>query len=221
VRRTPQLRKPEETAEDYATLIREFSQLERMFMGSTKTMADLVEFTLSILKGQEILIAGAFALYKHAEPRATRDFDLVVAPASVDAVESTIKKSGFELVEQYEYQNPRRFLHKHEWNERKLDLIYFENKKFSDFLFSTSEPMKVFGFSSAKVVSATGLVLMKLIAARGGKKPGTENIGRDFADIQAVVEKTPIDWSVVKGWSTDLGIMYKFGDLIQYLGIET
>ena len=220
MKKAPQLRKPDESLEDYGASIREFSQLERMFMGSTKTMADLVEFTLDILKGQEILIAGAFALYKHAEPRATRDFDLVVAPGNMETVEATIKKSGFKLVEQYEYQNPPRHLHKHEWNERRLDLIYFENKKFSDFLFSTSEPMKVFGSPSAKVVSAEGLVLMKLIAARGGKKPGTENIGRDFTDIQAVVEKTSIDWAVVKTWSVGLGIMYKFGDLIQYLGIQ-
>jgi len=221
VSKTPQLRKPVEPPEDYGDPIREFSELERMFMGSTKTMAHLVEFTLNILRDQEILIAGAFALYKHAEPRATRDFDLVVSPTSMDAVESVIQKNGFKLIERYEYQNPKRFLHNYQWNERKLDLIYFENKKFSDFLFATSEPMKVFGSSLAKVVSAEGLVLMKLISARGGKKPGTENIGRDFTDIQAVVEKTPIDWSLVKSWAADLEIMYKFGDLIQYLGIET
>lgn len=215
-----QLRKSVELPEDYGDPIREFSELERMFMGSKKTIAELVELTLNILQDQEVLIAGAFALYKHAEPRATRDFDLVVSSTSMDFVESVIKKNGFKLLERYEYQNPKRFLHKHEWNERKLDLIYFENKKFSEFLFSTAEPMKVFGSGVAKVVSAEGLVLMKLISARGGKKPGTENIGRDFADIQAVVEKTPINWNVVKRWAVDLGIMYKFGDLIQYLGID-
>lgn len=204
---------------DTATVL-EFSQLERMFMNTTKTMADLIEHTLSILKEEKVLIAGAFALYKHAEPRATRDFDLVVSPAHIEKIETLLTQNGFRLVEQYEYQKPTRFLHKYEWNQKNLDLIFFEHQKFSDFLFSTSEPMELSVSATTKVVSAEGLVLMKLIAARGGKKPGTEHIGRDFADIQSIAEKKMLDWKTVKLWSADLGIMYKFGDLVEYLGIK-
>lgn len=205
---------------DFALSILEMAQLESGLMDTDITIADLVRITMNLLKKNKILVVGGLVLHKYARPRATYDLDLVVLASEFDATGNLLLKNGFTPEKQYEYKDPHRYIHKFVYGGREVDLIEFSDAEFVKFLFAKARPFTAFGVT-AKVVSPEGFVLTKLIAAnpeRGGKSPETQFIGQDFIDIQAVAEKTTLNWNIIAKWSQTFGLDVKLEVLNKYLG---
>jgi hypothetical protein len=165
-------------------------------------IARLLEDAVAIVEaaGVEWAVMGGCARNAYAEPRATRDVDLVVAadPARFAALERELAAHGFtrgSSVGDASEPVPDLVLYR-DTAGRRLDIL-FAHTAFERSALARRRTLTAFSSLRAHVVSAEDLIIYKLIADRP----------QDRADIAAVIDAhaasgVPIDWPYVEQWSS-------------------
>jgi predicted nucleotidyltransferase len=160
----------------------------------------LLEDAVAIVEAAAVewAVMGGCARNAYAEPRATRDVDLVVAvdPAHFATLEHELQARGFKrgsTVGDASEPIPDLVLYR-DANGRRLDIL-FAHTAFERSALARRKTLTPFASVRAHVVSAEDLLVYKLIADRP----------QDRADIAAVVEAQAargiaIDWAYVERW---------------------
>ena len=198
-------------------VLHNISELSSLFENKYP-LAEFVSFVLDVLKDEPaVAVAGGIAVSLYSRPRATQDLDLVVLSSDITRLETTLLGSGFEKVGIYDFEKPpKKKIHKYRFRDRELDLLSYDDHVFAKFLIDSSHTTHIGGVA-IRALSPDGVVLTKLASGRG-----KNNIGKDFVDIQNIVDhKTSIDWDVIKQWSQHLRIFDRYGDLESFLDDKT
>ena len=149
------------------------------------------------------MVTGSLALSHYAQPRMTRDIDIVVAIGPEDA-ERFAEALGTEFecdVEAIRTAISRRGL---------FNLIHPERVVKVDFVVRKDTPFRLEEFSRRRrvtlagqslwVVSPEDLLLSKLAWAKDSRSPV------QLADAKNLIESAAIDWRYVEQWAIDLGV---------------
>jgi hypothetical protein len=162
--------------------------------------------------GIPYMLTGSLALALYAQPRMTRDIDIVIEYGPPD---SAILVGLFEdlcVVDQDSIEEAARFegmfniIHK-EWII-KADFIARKRGAFDDSEFSRRRTMDIGGMS-IWVISPEDLILAKL---DWGKDSRSELQMRDVRSLIASSEE--LDWGYLREWAARLGV----GDLLEECG---
>lgn len=153
--------------------------------------------------GIDYMITGSMALSRYAEPRMTRDIDLVVPlepeqagaiaelfrdefDCDADSIRSAIARRGmFNLI--------------HTTRIVKVDVIVRRQAPFRIEEFSRRRPIEL-GGQQVWVATPEDVLLSKLVWARDSRPPV------QLADAANLIRSTPIDWSYTERWAVDLGV---------------
>lgn len=154
--------------------------------------------------GIAYMLSGSTAMNVYAEPRMTRDIDLVVeiGPASIDAIAATFTPDFYcdrEMIRQaIEHQSSFNVIHTP--TVIKVDCIVRKASPYRRTEFERRRPVVVRGHS-VQVVSPEDLVLSKLVWA----KPSHSEVQlRDVRNLIACVER--LDWDYVERWAGELDV---------------
>lgn len=149
------------------------------------------------------MVTGSLALSHYAQPRMTRDIDLVVAigpqdverfaealgsefECDVDAIRTAVSRQGlFNLI------HPERVV--------KVDFVVRKDTPFRLEEFSRRRRV-TFASQSIWVVSPEDLLLSKLAWAKDSRSPV------QLADAKSLIESAAIDWRYTEQWATNLGV---------------
>jgi len=149
------------------------------------------------------MVTASLALSHYAQPRMTRDIDLVVAigpqdverfaealgsefECDVDAIRAAVSRQGlFNLI------HPERVV--------KVDFVVRKDTPFRLEEFSRRRRV-TFAGRSIWVVSAEDLLLSKLAWAKDSRSPV------QLADAKNLIESAAIDWPYTEQWATSLGV---------------
>ena len=154
--------------------------------------------------GIPYMLTGSLALALYAQPRMTRDIDIVVEYAPADAGTMAALFEDLCVVDEDSIAEAARFggmfniIHK-EWII-KADLIPRKGEPFDEAEFARRRSVDI-GGASIWVISPEDLVLAKL---DWGKDSRSEMQMRDVRSILAAVEG--LDWVYLQEWAQRLGV---------------
>lgn len=155
------------------------------------------------------MITGSLALSHYAQPRMTRDIDLVVAlddtnvesfvealhdefDCDIDRIRAAIERRGmFNVI------HPVRIV--------KVDFVVRKDAPYRQEEFARRRPVVV-GGQSMWMVSPEDLLLSKLAWARDSRS------AVQLADVRNLIEATPIDWRYVEHWASVLDVTELVGE---------
>lgn len=172
-------------------------------------MSDELELLLLVVErldraGIAYMLSGSTAMNVYAEPRMTRDIDLVVeiGPATVDAIAAAFALDFYcdlEMIRQA-VRHESSFNVIHTPTVIKVDCIVRKNSPYRATEFERRRPVIVRG-RPVQVVSPEDLVLSKLVWA----KPSHSEVQlRDVRNLVACVEG--LDWGYVERWAVVLDV---------------
>jgi hypothetical protein len=149
------------------------------------------------------MVTGSLALSHYAQPRMSRDIDLVVALEPNDA-----ERLAHLLGDQFECDAGA--MRAAIVRQGLFNLIHTERVLKVDFVVRKDTPFRLEEFSRRRciefageriwVVSPEDLLLSKLAWARDTRSP------IQLADATNLIESTTLDWAYVEGWAATLGV---------------
>lgn len=168
-----------------------------------------LQFTLLIvsrLRAADIpyMITGSVALAVYAQPRMTRDIDVVIEckPGDATRIASLFKTDCYaeeaEIREAVAHRSMFNIVH-NEWIV-KADFIVRKDDEYRRLEFSRKRDARI-GGEVVSVVSPEDLILSKLAWS---KDSGSELQMRDVRSLLAAV--TPLDWGYLEKWADALGV---------------
>lgn len=195
-------------------IIQELEEISRAFnkdLGrpiNEMSVVDVYHKAFEVLPKDKFVLGGGLLTHFYSEPRYTKDVDLVVL-GNYKELHKKLEDNEFDHMGSTSFFKDSVVVHEYVYGEgenlKHLDLIEIKNKELLDFLINTAKDHKVFD-RDGKILSPEGFVLMKFIAGRT----------KDYADIEAVLEKTKVDMDVVKDWLQKLKIFDRLSKLDLY-----
>lgn len=153
--------------------------------------------------GIPYMVTGSLALSHYAQPRMTRDIDLVVALEPEDA-----ERLAHLLGDQFECDADA--MHMAIVRQGLFNLIHTERIVKVDFVVRKDAPFRLEEFSRRRCIEFAGeriwmvspedLLLSKLAWAKDTRSP------IQLADAKNLIESTTLDWTYAERWAADLGI---------------
>ncbi len=150
----------------------------------------------------EYVISGSFASNLWGEPRATRDVDIVYAPASLDLGEFRRRvENEFELDPQMRVEaitGTLRHVATHRRTGFQAELFLLSDDPFDRSRFARRRAVK-FGDTEVYFLTAEDIVVQKLRwLARGGEQKHREDLRKLLA-----VQQANLDWAYVRRWTAE------------------
>jgi len=167
---------------------------------------ELLMIIASRLAGAKIpyMLTGSLAMAMYAEPRMTRDIDIVIEykPSDAERIARLFEDIGYVdramIEEAARHEGMFNILHD-EWII-KADFIARKSGEYRELEFSRRREIDVQG-SSISVVSPEDLVLSKLDWAKASSSE------LQMRDVRAIMASVPdLDWEYVRKWAGVLGV---------------
>jgi len=144
-----------------------FSDLENLAHQITgkkqRSVLDFYDEVINLLKGEDFVLAGGFALMAHGISRMTEDVDFVVL--SEKSIVSKLEAAGFLAGSDFKLASGKIRIVRYVKDDRILDLMIYQDPQMSRELIKTSEMFNILGHQ-VPVLSADGIALTKLLAFR-------------------------------------------------------
>lgn len=164
---------------------------------SAVTLVELYKEATEALKSHPFVVSGGFARSSYAPTRTTQDLDFTILAQDLEKIEEALVKAAFIKVDTFEFQKPKRFIHKFRYDDKDLDLMIFEDQEFSQSVINRARKGKV------NVIDPESLVIQKLISFRD----------KDKDDIKAIQENQKLDLFYIKRWLSKFKILDRYSFL--------
>jgi hypothetical protein len=158
------------------------------------TLIDTARKAFDSLAPFQPVVVGGFAVSVHGEPRATKDFDLAVAPDSWEGAISALLANGFVREKRTDFRGV--VIDHFQLEGVAVDLLTFSSPELSQALHQKTTRHNLFG-TSVEVVSPEVLIVLKLLSNRP----------KDLMDVESIRANTPqLDTLKIRDLLQDLRI---------------
>jgi predicted nucleotidyltransferase len=167
------------------------------YVSSADLMATAIDAVKTLAQLRPVIVGG-FAVSYHAEPRATRDFDLALPPEHYTLASESLLRAGFEGGERTSFHDLT--IYHFEKNGIQVDLLEFLDRGFQNQIVSRSSEKEFFD-THVQMISVEDLILTKLLSTRR----------KDAQDIESLKNESEssgetLDLGYIQTWASNLGI---------------
>lgn len=157
-------------------------------------LIDIALEAFSVLKPLNPIIVGGFAVAVQGDPRATKDFDLILSLGTPEEAHNLLVANGFTAKDSLDFKFTN--IEKFEKDGIEIDLLYFSNPKLKEESVKNLTQTNLFG-EAVQVISPEVLLVLKLLSNRP----------KDQVDVASILAHNPdMDKSIVRNLLQELKI---------------